>query len=406
MAGFKDFVVKLIAAIVIVGIASFWSCFVIASVLYSMISHGPRKVLYFKNRKKESAPIHYIAWDEETRKNPGPSTKPWDHAYITVPETRMRFHYVYSGKKPNNVAISDIDGETIIVDEPSLAGTKPKLILCLHGFPENWFSWRHVLRYFDNPPPEVENHFVVAIDLRGYGDSDKPKSSASYHLNNLVSDVRGIAHALGYEKFVLMGHDWGGMIAFNVAKIYPEILEKCIILNVPYTKAYYDVLKKNPGQFLKSWYMFFYQLPFLPEWLFRLSDYRLLGAAFNGNRGGIRNRENRLTDEELEVFKYSVRHSTSGPINFYRANVWPFYQPGPTLLYPRIRSQEKPLYGVPILLIWGNKDAFLTKELADISGKYFNPDNGSKVVFVEGASHWVQQDAPKEAMKNIVEFLK
>ncbi|XP_039254906.1 epoxide hydrolase 4-like [Styela clava] len=398
----RIFVIKSVSAAIILSIGSFWSVVVLFGVLRSVITEGPSKVFCRKNRHKESPPFHYIAWDEKTRNNPGPNTKSWNHANITVPESGMRFHYVYSGKKPKHITISDIDGETVNIHDDE--DNEPKLILCLHGFPENWFSWRHMLRYFDNPSSDLKNHFVVAVDLRGYGDTDKPKSTKAYHINLLVSDVRGIAQALGYNKFVLMGHDWGGAISFRVASIYPEILEKCIIMNAVYT----PVFSKNRsfGQFLKSWYMFFYQLPILPEWTFYSSDYKFMHQIFEGEKEGISNEQNRMTNEEFEVFKYSLSHSMNGPINYYRAAIWPFNQPGPPLLYPRIKSVGKPLHSVPILLIWGDRDAFLSKELAAKSGEYFNTNNGSKVVYVRGSSHWVQQDSPQEIIKHVVDFLK
>ena len=120
-----------------------------------------------------------------------------------------------------------------------------KLMLMLHGFPEFWYSWRHQIREF------AADYRVVAVDLRGYNDSDKPKDIEAYAMSELIADVQGIISALGYENCILVAHDWGGAIAWNFAYAYPAMVEKLIVLNLPHPAQLAAGLK-TPEQLAKS----------------------------------------------------------------------------------------------------------------------------------------------------------
>ena len=152
---------------------------------------------------------------------------------------------------------------------------KGKLMLMLHGFPEFWYSWRHQI------PEFADNYRVVAVDLRGYNNSDKPQELEAYKMSELIADVRGVIDGLGYNDCVLVAHDWGGAIAWSFADAYPKMVEKLIVLNIPHPAKFVEGLK-TPQQLLKSWYVFAFQIPWLPEFLFQLNDYQAIKNAFSG----------------------------------------------------------------------------------------------------------------------------
>src|SRR5262245_41030663 len=132
------------------------------------------------------------------------------------------------------------------------------LVIFLHGFPESWYSWRHQLA-------ALAPHFrVVAPDLRGYGESDKPAGVEAYAMEELVADVAGLVAAFGARDAVIVGHDWGGGIAWELAMTRPELVKRLVVLNCPHLAIFRQHLQ-DPRQLLKSWYMFFFQLPWLPE---------------------------------------------------------------------------------------------------------------------------------------------
>ncbi|MDJ0789755.1 MAG: alpha/beta fold hydrolase, partial [Myxococcota bacterium] len=132
------------------------------------------------------------------------------------------------------------------------------LMLMLHGFPEFWYSWRHQI------PEFARDYKVVALDLRGYNESDKPKEPEAYKMEELLKDVEGVIRGLGYESCILVGHDWGGAIAWSFAYAYPDLVDKLIVMNLPHPAKFMEGLK-TPQQLVKSWYIFLFQLPWLPE---------------------------------------------------------------------------------------------------------------------------------------------
>ncbi|KAL2090350.1 hypothetical protein ACEWY4_015038 [Coilia grayii] len=167
------------------------------------------------------------------------------HCYVRIKESGLRFHYVAAGERGR------------------------PLMLLLHGFPEFWFSWRYQLR-------EFKSEFrVVAVDMRGYGDSDQPLSPESYRLDYLVTDVKDIVEYLGYNRCLLVGHDWGGIIAWLFAIHYPEMVVKLIVLNSPHPSVLADYALRHPSQLLKSSHFFFFQLPRLPELMLSINDFKV-----------------------------------------------------------------------------------------------------------------------------------
>jgi epoxide hydrolase 4 len=157
---------------------------------------------------------------------------------INVPTNGIRLHAVTAGPS---------DGSPVIL---------------LHGFPEFWYSWRKQIH------PLAEAGFrVIAPDQRGYNLSDKPEGIGNYQLDILVEDILGLMDSLGIEKAAVVGHDWGAIVAWALALQYPDRLDRLVILNVPHPGVSKSVIKSVPKQILKSWYIAFFQLPFVPEFL-------------------------------------------------------------------------------------------------------------------------------------------
>ncbi|GET40598.1 alpha/beta hydrolase fold protein [Microseira wollei NIES-4236] len=130
-------------------------------------------------------------------------------------------------------------------------------MLMLHGFPEFWYSWRHLILEF------AQDYKVVALDLRGYNDSDKPSEKSAYVMDEFIKDIEGVIKGLGYSSCVLVAHDWGGGIAWCFAYAHPEMVERLSVMNIPHPAKFGSGLM-TPQQLLRSWYIFFFQLPIIP----------------------------------------------------------------------------------------------------------------------------------------------
>lgn len=254
------------------------------------------------------------------------------------------------------------------------------LLLLVHGFPEFWFSWRHQL-----DSELTKDYRIVAIDMRGYGDSDKPKGVENYRIEKLVEDIRQAIHTLGYDKCFLVGHDWGGGVAWSFAMAHPGMVSKLAVLNCPHPVAFRAYMRSHWTQFLKSWYMFFFQLPCLPEWQCSRQDLVSLDVALKGV----------VNEEELSAFKFTFgsAQAFNGPINFYRAAFrYPGRAPGGQKLQP---------LAMPTMLVFGAEDKYITVEAARLSAKYCT---NLDFQLVPKASHWVQQDAPDQVNRLLARF--
>ncbi len=246
---------------------------------------------------------------------------------------------------------------------------KGPLVVLLHGFPEFWWSWRNQI-----PALAAAGFRVVAPDLRGYNLSDKPVGVDAYRIEKLVGDVAGLLRALGREKAHIVGHDWGAVVAWEFAMRRPEMTDRLAILNVPHPVEMLKGLRR-PAQLKKSWYMFFFQLPGVPERLIARNDFLYLRKTFKGYpRADV--------DKYVEAARRS--RGMNGPINYYRAAMrgaargrGPAYRPIPA----------------STLVIWGEQDAFLGKEMARPDARWVP---NARVEFLPNASHWVQVDAPTE----------
>lgn len=275
------------------------------------------------------------------------------HEYITT--NGIKLHYVTQGEGP--------------------------LMLMLHGFPEFWYSWRHQIPVF------AQNFKVVALDLRGYNDSDKPKEQSAYVMAEFVRDIEGVIKGLGYDKCVLVGHDWGGMIAWNFAYAHPEMVERLIVLNIPHPKKFAEGLR-TPQQLLRSSYIFFFQIPWLPEALIQLSDYQLVENAFKG----MAVNKSAFSSTDIETYKDAAgkRGALTAMLNYYRNAFGQqmFKNWGVTI--------------VPTLMIWGENDTALGKELTEGTEAYVR---NFQIRYIPNCSHWVQQEKPELVNQYMQEFL-
>jgi pimeloyl-ACP methyl ester carboxylesterase len=282
------------------------------------------------------------------------------------------------------------------------------LVIFLHGFPECWYSWRHQLA-------ALAPHFrVVAPDLRGYNESDKPAGLAAYALPELVADVAGLVAAFDARDAIIVAHDWGGGIAWQFAMDHPELTKRLVVMNCPHVAIFQQHLRSDPRQLLKSWYMLFFQLPWLPETLFGLNHAWVIGNAVR--RATVQ--KGAITEDDLRV----LRDAASRPgalrsgINYYRAvfrsddavaSLPAFLQ---RFLYgdralppPRERLEDWPKIAAPTMLIWGEQDVALRKELTYGMDPLFT--SPPRIEYVPDSGHFVQQEKPDVVNHLLLDFL-
>ncbi|OWF46898.1 epoxide hydrolase 4-like [Mizuhopecten yessoensis] len=263
---------------------------------------------------------------------------------------------------------------------------KKPLMLLIHGFPEFWYSWRFQLRAF------AGDYRVVALDLRGYSESEKPNGYNSYTIENLVGDIKQLIPALGHRSAVVVGHDWGGAIAWGFAMKYQDMVDKLIIMNCPHPATFRPFLRGNFKQLKKSWYMFFFQVPYLPEHMMSRNDYRAIKEMFTSKHAGLR--VGTMTDEDVEAYKYAFSHpgGLTGPLNFYRSAM-----KNSSMLVTNVPKIQK-----PTLIIWGCQDLALCEELPSLAKDHVT---NLTIRFVQDASHWVQMDTPDIVNEHMQDFL-
>jgi epoxide hydrolase 4 len=264
------------------------------------------------------------------------------------------------------------------------AGEGP-LVLLLHGFPQFWYQWRHQI------PVLVEAGFrVVAPDMRGYNLSDKPLGVRAYRVELLARDVERLILACGEQTAVVVGHDWGAIAAWIAAMRHPERVEKLAILNVPHPARSLDGLL-SPMQLLRSSYVFFFQIPRLPEEVIRAGDFALLRSVLRSDPV----QPEALTAEDIERYIEAIAQPgvLTASLNYYRA----------LLRNPREMRALLQRVEAPVLVIWGEKDRFLSRRLAE-PPRLWVP-NLICVKRLPDASHWVAEDRPLEVNTLLLDFL-
>lgn len=256
-------------------------------------------------------------------------------------------------------------------------------VVLLHGFPENWRCWIRQL------PALVDAGCRVIIpDQRGYSLSDKPAGIKNYRMSELTNDVLGLIDALDYEKVNLVGHDFGAAVAWSVGIWKPERLHRLGILNAPHPAVMKRFLSRDFEQMRRSWYILFFQLPWLPEAGMRAQGWRRVIRALQDS-----GKAHTFTDEDIKKYKeaWSQPGAMTAMLNWYRA----------AARYPLILSDDQ-CVRVPTLMMWGMHDVALTHRLARPSMDYCNE---GKLIFFPEATHWVQRDEADEVNRHLLNFV-
>lgn len=275
------------------------------------------------------------------------------------------------------------NGLDFAVDE---CGEGESLALCLHGFPESRFSWRHQL-----PALAELGYRAWAPDLRGYGDTaPRPKGVESYRVEHLVEDVAGLIDAAGSKKVTLIAHDWGAIVAWVFANLQVRPLERLVIMNVPHPAIFRNVLRESGKQRRRSLYIGFFQLPLLPELAMTARSARAVRRAFQG----MAIDKSRFPPEVLDHYAANALKPGAmiAMVNYYRAAVRD----------PGALNGPWEAIATPTLIIWGEADAALGLELLPGHEGYVRD---LTVHRLPGVSHWVQQEAPEAVNAILAEWL-
>ena len=258
-------------------------------------------------------------------------------------------------------------------------------VLLLHGFPEFWFSWRQQI-----PALAAAGFHVIAPDLRGYNLSDKPKRIRDYRVEAVTGDVLALIDSLPSRRAAVVGHDWGGVIAWAAAMWGGSQVEKLAVLNAPHPLAYLRELRRS-SQLLRSWYTLFFQLPWLPEAVIRRDDYAMARRLYR--QGPARLSLN--PDEDIETYIRALAQpgALMSAINFYRAAM----RGG----VPSLVRSPRPIT-IPTLLIWGDRDPYLVRSLTEGLAKWVTD---LRVHHLPQATHWVQHDDPVRVNELLLGFL-
>lgn len=277
----------------------------------------------------------------------------------------------------------DSAGVRIHVVEQGQEDGRP--VLFVHGFPEFWWSWRHQMAACASA-----GYRAVALDLRGFGDSDRPEDVASYALPNSIGDISAVIDSIG-GRATVVSHDWGGALGWAYASFVPEKVDALVVMNAPHPNAYSD-LPKHLDQLQASWYMFFFQFEGVAEEVLSRNDFELLDAWFYGTATV------KLAEADIARYKelFARPGALTAGLNWYRANV-------PPASYLSEQRLELPAVKCPSMLLWGLDDPYLAFELGRRAGEFVEgpfalhalPDTG----------HWIQQERPAEVNELLLSFL-
>ena len=255
-------------------------------------------------------------------------------------------------------------------------------VVLLHGFPDFWYSWRNQI-----PALAEAGYRAIAPDMRGYNLSDKPSGASEYAIEKLTGDVSALIRHLGYDRATVVGHDWGAIVAWYFAMHHPDQLERLVILNVPHPMRLRDGFT-NPRQWLKSWYIFLFQIPELPERLLELTNYGAIRRLPKDANPGS------FTDEDVQLYLEAAKRSNAlrEPINYYRAA---------GRAAGRLRSDIR-LIEQPVLVLWGENDPYIESSLGEPPNEWV-PD----LTFQRfpNATHWVHMDEPEAVNRALLAFL-
>lgn len=251
----------------------------------------------------------------------------------------------------------------------------------LHGFPEFWYAWHEQMRYF-----AARGYRVIVPDQRGYGSSDKPAGVAAYRIDNLAGDVLGLADVLGYKCINLVGHDWGGIVAWHLLSWHGERLNKVAVLNAPHLSVWRSAMRRTPMQALKSWYVFAFQVPLLPEHLAGIGGGRFILAL-----SGL---DKVLNASDRQRYRRAYTGAMRTMLHWYRAAMRFAGDAG------RMPRRE---IATPLLLLWGRKDRFLAPQLAQQSLALCS---AAQLQYLDQAGHWLVHECGREVNQKLATFLQ
>jgi pimeloyl-ACP methyl ester carboxylesterase len=264
------------------------------------------------------------------------------------------------------------------------AGSGDNVALCLHGFPENRFSWRAQLPVLANL-----GFYAVAPDLRGFGETTQPQKKSDYAMPHLVEDVAALFDALGAQKRILIGHDWGGIIAWHFAAKKRQKLDALIILNAPHPRVAARVFSSPSKQWLRSWYILFFQLPWLPEFLLSRHHAAMIGNIIRAMAADPAHFPSDVLDHYRDAA--SLPGALTAMLSYYRAN-----------LHSMTDVPEDTVIDTATLMIWGEQDRALGPELTRNYTPYVRDFTWHGL---KQAGHFVQQDAPDEVNRLLAGWL-
>lgn len=277
---------------------------------------------------------------------------------------------------PVETTVREVNGVNLHVVAAGRPGDP--LVVFLHGFPEFWYEWH------DYVEPFVDAGYRVLVpDQRGYNRSDKPAGVRSYRIGELSGDVVDLVASEGRGSAHVVGHDWGGGVAWDIALRYPDTVDRLGIINAPHPTAFEQTLRSNPTQVARSWYVVLFQLPLLPEWYARRNEYAVLRSAL---RDG--SRPETFTEADFERYRraWAEDGALTAMINWYRA-----------LVRHRV-SPPREEVRAPTLIIWGEHDQALVPELAPKSLAYCP---AGRLEQFSDATHWI----PHEYSERVSELL-
>lgn len=290
-----------------------------------------------------------------------PELIPWNDDFVThryVQLDDVRLHVVEAGEGP--------------------------LVILLHGFPEFWYSWR-----FQIPVLVRAGFRVVAPDMRGYNLSDKPTGVRAYRVERLADDIAQLVDRLGEKKAAVVGHDWGGMVAWWFAIRHPERLSRLSVLNCPHPE-FQLAMMRSLTQVKKSGYMLFFQLPVVPERQLLSNGGAILRRLFRHDP----ERDNAFTEADIDRYIQALSGGTAhAALNYYRA----LLRRNPLSLRRAIRPIAQ-----PVQVIWGACDRHLGQEYSRPSAELVGD---LRYESIDDASHWVQIDRPAKVNAKLKEFL-
>lgn len=259
-----------------------------------------------------------------------------------------------------------------------------ELIVLLHGFPECWNTWRHQIE------PLAQAGFRVCVpNMRGYGKSSKPMAVGRYHLDELITDIEAIRLHYGKDKFHLAGHDWGGAVAWWYAMHHEQHLASLSILNLPHPLAFLSKLKGSFKQIRNSWYIFYFQIPFFPEWSMKRFKFASLKKILThtSNKNSYDAEDFRNLEEA-----WGEPGALKAMVNYYRA----------MLRNIRIPDGDGKI-STPTQILWGEKDLALSLDSAYESEAFLL--NGYLQTYPD-ATHWLAHDKPEEISNKLISHLR